>query len=67
MGLLPQEIALPAEAMEAAGLTSYAVMTRYPGDYEEITKEMYQEALRIARYVVGWAEKIIEKDIQRKE
>ncbi len=65
LGLLPQETTLPPEAIEAVGLTSYAVMTRYPGDYEEITREMYQEAVQIARYVVGWAEKIVEKDIRR--
>ena len=38
LGLLPQEIPLPPEAVEAVALTSYAVTTRYPGDYEEITK-----------------------------
>ncbi len=60
LGLLPQEIPLPPEAVEAVGLTSYAVMTRYPGEYEEITEEMYQEAVRIARNVVRWVEQIIE-------
>ncbi len=59
--LLPQKIISPPEALEAASLTSYAVMTRYPGDYEEITKTNHQDALRIAENVVRWAEKIIEK------
>lgn len=31
-GLLPPDIELPPEAMEAMGLTTYAVTTRYPGD-----------------------------------
>ncbi|RLC67939.1 MAG: hypothetical protein DRI48_00935 [Chloroflexi bacterium] len=50
---------LPPEAEEVVGLTSYAVMFRYPGDYEEVTKEEYWEAMRIARKVVAWAEQII--------
>jgi len=61
LGLLPPEITLPPEAVEAGILTSYAVMTRDPGDYEEITREMYQEAVRIARDVVRWVEQIIER------
>jgi len=61
LGLLPQEIPPPPEAVEAVTLTSYAVTTRYPGDYEEITREMYQEAVRIARDIVRWAEQIIER------
>ena len=61
LGLLPQEIPPPPEAVEAVTLTSYAVTTRYPGDYEEITKEMYQEAVHIARDIVRWAEQIIER------
>lgn len=59
LGLLPRKIPSPPEAVEAVTLTSYAVMTRYPGDYEEITGEMYREAVRIARGIVGWAEQII--------
>ncbi len=60
LGLLSQEITLPPEVVAAVSLTSYAVMTRYPGDYEEITREMYQEAVRVARAVVSWAEQSIE-------
>ena len=57
--LLPHEIPLPPDVIEAISLTSYAVTTRYPGEYEEITDEMYQEAVRLAQYVVGWAEQTI--------
>lgn len=60
-GLLPQGIPQPPETIEAVTLTSYAVTTRYPGDYEEITREMYQEAVRIAQGIVEWAEQIIER------
>jgi len=59
LGLLPPDVPLPPEGMEAVGLTSYAVMVRYPGDYEEITAEMYQDAVRIAQAILRWAEQII--------
>jgi len=58
LGLLPPDTPLPPEAMDAVSLTSYAVIARYPGDYEEITEEMYQEAVRIARVVFVWAEQV---------
>ena len=59
VGLLPGDISLPPEASEAVSLTSYAVTARYPGDYEEITENMYRESVRIAQAVVNWAEEII--------
>ncbi len=55
MMLLPPEIALPPGADEIVGLTSYAVMFRYPGDYEDVTEEDYQLALQAARAVYTWA------------
>ena len=59
MTLLPSGASLPPEAEEVAGLTGYAVMLRYPGDYEDVTKEEYREAVETARAVVAWAEQII--------
>ncbi len=59
MALLPSGVALPPEAENVAGLTGYAVMLRYPGDYEDVTKEEYWEAIQLARAVVAWAERII--------
>lgn len=44
MTLLPAEVSLPPEAAEIVGLTSYAVMFRYPGDYEDVAEEEYWEA-----------------------
>lgn len=58
-GLLPSDVDLPPEAMEAMALTTYAVMTRYPGDYEEITPEMYQDAIRVAYAMPHWAECVV--------
>ena len=58
-GLLPSGIALPTEIQDAASLTSYAVAMRYPGEYENITEEIYREALGIAEAVFAWAAEII--------
>ena len=53
-------IAVPAEVVDAASLTSYAWEARYPGLSEPVTIEEYHEALRQAELVVGWAtERII--------
>lgn len=62
LGLLPSDISLPPEAIESVSLSSYAVMSRYPGEYEEITEEAYQEAVRIARAIFVWAEQAISHD-----
>jgi HEPN domain-containing protein len=65
-GLLPDDISLPSEATEAVSLTSYAVTARYPGDYEEITEDMYCESIRIAQAMVNWAEKVIGKSVKNR-
>jgi hypothetical protein len=57
--LLPSKVSLPPEAEEVVSLTSYAVMFRYPGDYEDVTEEEYQWALQSARTVFAWAEQTI--------
>lgn len=59
--LLPVEAALPSEANEVASLTSYAVIFRYPGDYEDVSEEEYQWAIEIAQVVYTWAKRIIEQ------
>jgi HEPN domain-containing protein len=37
-------------------LTNYAVQTRYPGEYDEITKEEYEKAINIAKDCLNWVE-----------
>jgi HEPN domain-containing protein len=51
-------LAVPQEVQEAVDLTAYAVETRYPG-VEEVTVELYREALAHAEAVVRWAEHIV--------
>jgi HEPN domain-containing protein len=59
MTLLPQDVPAPPGAEEIVGLTSYAVMFRYPGDYEDVTEEDYRWAVQAAQTVYDWAEQII--------
>lgn len=44
---------------DATKLIKYAVTTRYPEDFEPVTKDEYEEALEIAENVYNWAERII--------
>jgi HEPN domain-containing protein len=59
MDLIPHDIAPSEDVRLAAGLSLYAVTTRYPGDYELISDRDYSEAIRLAQAVVSWANSII--------
>ncbi|MCK6539351.1 MAG: HEPN domain-containing protein [Anaerolineales bacterium] len=50
---------IPQIVREADILTQYAVQSRYPSVVEEITRNEYREALKLAANVVFWAEKIV--------
>jgi HEPN domain-containing protein len=50
---------VPDVVKDADVLTQYAVQSRYPGWAEEVTREEYREALKLAARVVFWAETII--------
>ena len=60
LDLLPQEVIAPQEIEDAASLTDYAVTSRYPGDFESVDEEEYEETVRLAETVVLWAERIIQ-------
>ena len=60
LDLLPHEVIAPQEIEDAASLTDYAVISRYPGDFESVNEEEYKEAVRLAETVVLWAERIIQ-------
>jgi len=47
---------IPEKVNEATELTNYAVQTRYPGEYDEITKEEYKKAVKIAKDCLDWVE-----------
>ncbi len=44
-------------------LYNYAVQTRYPGDYVEITKEEYEESIAISERCFKWIEEKIKKSV----
>ncbi|MFQ6100767.1 MAG: HEPN domain-containing protein [Anaerolineae bacterium] len=50
---------VPSEVQQAARLTRYAVVARYPGLVGDVTRDQYDEAVTIAEEVVRWAESII--------
>jgi len=52
---------------EAGELTAYAVLTRYPGWYDEITKEKYEKAIKIAEECLEWVEKTIKEIKEQKK
>lgn len=57
--LLPPDLPQPSELKRSAGLTDYAVISRYPGNFEPVEEEEYVEALQLADSVVKWADNII--------
>ncbi len=66
-GLEDSGVPIPSAVKEATILTRYAFETRYPGPFEAVAEEEYQEAIRLAEAVVAWAEEIIQsKTVERK-
>ncbi len=59
IALVPERAGRPPAAQDIVSLTSYAVMARYPGDYEDATEQDYAEAIQAARAVYAWAKQII--------
>jgi HEPN domain-containing protein len=57
---------IPEKINEATELTNYAVQTRYPGEYDEITKEEYEKAVKIAKDCLDWVESIIRENKKAK-
>jgi len=53
-----QKVEIPKFVREAANLTPYASVTRYPGDYEPRTDADLLDAIQKAEKVVIWAKEI---------
>jgi HEPN domain-containing protein len=60
-------IEIPDDVKNAIDLTNYAVQTRYPGEYDEITKEEYENSLKIAKNCLDWVDDTIQKFKNDKE
>jgi HEPN domain-containing protein len=60
IGLLLTELEkhteIPEHIQLATDVTKYAVFTRYPGNYDEITKENYEDSIKIAKDCLEWVE-----------
>jgi len=54
-------ITLPPDMMDVGLLTPYAVETRYPGYWEEITEQDVDDAIKLARKTLMWASESISK------
>ena len=54
------DVTVPEGIQRSKLLTSYAVETCYPGDYEPIDESDYAKAVEIAEKVLAWVEKNIE-------
>jgi HEPN domain-containing protein len=52
---------VPKPVKDAGRLTRFAVVTRYPGIAEPITRRDYRRAVKIAEKVLNWAETLIAK------
>ena len=53
---------IPQDVEQAMKLTTYAVQTRYPGGYDDITKEEYEKAVKIAKDCLDWVENKIKEN-----
>jgi len=63
---LEKHLDIDDEIKVASRLTTYAIETRYPGDYCEINEDEYEEAIYIALTCLNWVEnKIKIHDIQK--
>ena len=46
---------MPEQVKKSVILTGYAVATRYPGNYEPVSKNEWKDAVVLAEAVVSWA------------
>jgi HEPN domain-containing protein len=60
VALLPSRLRPSLDDEEQDKLTDYATVTRYPGDYEPITKAEARQAVKIARRVRREARRLLE-------
>lgn len=61
LDLLPDDLFKPISDREMAEITEYAVSTRYPGAFEPLMEEDWKQALEIAKKILNWAKRIIER------
>jgi len=65
VNMLPQEVfaTLPVKAEVLSELTSYAVMFRYPGSYEDAVEEDLRQVVSQARLMLDWAQALVSQPL----
>lgn len=58
---------IPKYVRQAKKLSSFAVLTRYPGMADPVTQREYRRAVRIAEAVLRWAERQVESAAKKQE
>jgi len=51
---LEKRMQIPEKVTDVLDLNDYAVQTRYPGDYQPIDEDEYNNAIEIADYIYNW-------------
>ena len=59
IGLLEQYIDVPDPVLDVMRLDIYAVETRYPGVYNAVTREEFEDNLQVVRFCLEWVGGII--------
>jgi HEPN domain-containing protein len=54
-------IPVPSDFQSAGVLTPYAVETRYPGNWDEMTEKEVNEAIKLGSKIVTWSKKYIKE------
>jgi len=57
--MMPESISIPEYLDEAAGLTDFAVIARYPGESEPVDFQEYKDSIKSAQKVFDWSRKQI--------
>ncbi|MDR3284489.1 MAG: HEPN domain-containing protein [Treponema sp.] len=56
---LSKHTGIPDDIRKTVKLTNYAIFTRYPSEYDDITKKEYEESIVMAANCLNWAEQKI--------
>jgi HEPN domain-containing protein len=59
--LKTQGFSIPNSVDEAFALSEYAIQTRYPGEWEPVTKAEARRAIEQAALVLAWVEAQLER------
>ena len=52
-------VKIPSEIKETVKLTKYAVQTRYPGEYDDVTEDDYKLCVMIAAKCLEWVDTVL--------